>query len=56
MVAWLHAALTGQPDERFHEELRVRYYFSFFRTRWPTLAHGLGQSRSSPRLYTQSAE
>jgi glycosyltransferase involved in cell wall biosynthesis len=52
MVAWLRAALTGRDDDRFHEELRVRYYFSFFRTRWPTLASGMGQSRSSPGLYT----
>jgi len=51
--AWLRAAVTGRRDERFHQELRIRYYFSFFRTRWATaLAPGSRWSRSSPRLST----
>ena len=33
---WLRAALAGRADERFHQELRIRSYVSFFRTRWPT--------------------
>ncbi|HET7620167.1 MAG TPA: glycosyltransferase [Vicinamibacterales bacterium] len=43
---WLRAALTGRSDERFHHELRLRYYFSYFRTRWAT-ARG-----ASPRRRT----
>src|SRR5689334_3471486 len=31
LFAWLRTALTGRSDERFHHELRIRYYFSFFR-------------------------
>ncbi len=34
IVAWLRAAVTGRADERFHHELRIRYYVSLFRTRW----------------------
>jgi glycosyltransferase involved in cell wall biosynthesis len=51
LVRWLRAALTGQSDERFHQELRIRYYFSFFRTRWLCqLAPRSRWSRDSPRL------
>jgi glucosyl-dolichyl phosphate glucuronosyltransferase len=53
VVAWLRAAVTGRADERFHHELRIRYYCSFFRTRWVTaLAPGSRWSRHSPRLTT----
>ena len=55
MAAWLRAAVTGRADERFHEELRIRYYISFFRTRWPTAsAARSGRSRPSPQLSTAS--
>ncbi len=55
MAAWLRAAVTGRADERFHEELRIRYYISFFRTRWPTTwAARSGRSRPSPQLSTAS--
>jgi glycosyltransferase involved in cell wall biosynthesis len=55
MGAWLRAALTGRADERFCRELRIRYYLSFFRTRWPTAwAAGSRWSRESPRLSTAS--
>ncbi len=51
--AWLRAALTRRSDERFHQELRIRYYFSFFRTRWATwLAPRSRWSRHSPQLST----
>jgi glycosyltransferase involved in cell wall biosynthesis len=36
IVGWIRAALTGRGDDRFHHELRIRYYVSFFRTRWAT--------------------
>ncbi len=36
VAGWLRAALTGRADERFHQELQIRYYVSFFRTRWAT--------------------
>jgi glycosyltransferase involved in cell wall biosynthesis len=53
LFAWLRTALTGRSDERFHHELRVRYYFSFFKTRWATfLAPGSRWSKDSPGLLT----
>jgi glycosyltransferase involved in cell wall biosynthesis len=52
MFAWLRAALTGRADERFHQELRIRYYFSFFKTRWATLLPGSRWSKHSPQLST----
>ncbi|HEY1307383.1 MAG TPA: glycosyltransferase [Vicinamibacterales bacterium] len=53
--AWLRAALTGRADERFREELQIRYYVSFFRSRWPTAwAAGSRWSRQSPQLSTAS--
>ena len=51
VVGWLRAALTGRTDERFHEELRIRSYVSFFRTRWATRIAGepAGTQRIAPR-------
>ncbi len=45
VAGWLRAALTGRADERFHQELRIRYYVSFFKTRWAT-AWGADPRRS----------
>jgi len=51
LVAWVRAAVVGQADARFQEELRIRYFFSFFRTRWATtLAPESSRARQSPRL------
>jgi glycosyltransferase involved in cell wall biosynthesis len=51
VVGWLRAALTGRADERFHRELQIRYYVSFFRTRWATAwAAGSRRSRKPPQL------
>jgi hypothetical protein len=36
VIGWLRAVLTGCADDRFHQELRICYYVSFFRTRWAT--------------------
>jgi glycosyltransferase involved in cell wall biosynthesis len=53
VVGWLRAALTGRTDDRFHQELRIRYYFSYFRTRWATAS--IAGSRRPPQLSTASA-
>ena len=52
VIGWVRAGLTGRADERFHRELRIRYYASFFRTRWATLWSA--GSRRSPQLSTAS--
>jgi glycosyltransferase involved in cell wall biosynthesis len=51
VAGWLRAALRGRADERFHEELRICYYVSFFRTRWATAwAAGPRRSRKARQL------
>jgi glycosyltransferase involved in cell wall biosynthesis len=53
IAGWLRAALSGRADERFHQELRIWYYVSFFRTRWATAwAAGPRRSRKSRQLST----
>ncbi len=48
MLAWMRAALTGRSDERFHHELRIWYYLSFFRSRWASAwSRGPRRSRKS---------
>lgn len=53
IAGWLRAALSGRADERFHQELRIWYYVSFFKTRWATAwAAGPRRSRKSRQLST----
>jgi glycosyltransferase involved in cell wall biosynthesis len=53
VVRWVRAAFSGRADERFHEELRICYYVSFYRTRWASAwAAGPRRSRKSRQLST----
>jgi glycosyltransferase involved in cell wall biosynthesis len=54
LIGWLGAAFTGRADQRFHQELRIRYYVSFFRTRWAT--NLIMRSRRAPQLNTASPD